>query len=76
MVLRLPRQPVDLRRFAVAVSDVQRQWAVAVAYHSAVAVERLVAAVRGAVAPPSAEEAEVMWARVEELHRARFGAGH
>jgi hypothetical protein len=71
MVLRLPRQPVDLRRLAVAVSDVQRQWAVAVAYHSAVAVERLVAAVRGAVAPPTAEEVQAIAVRIDELHHER-----
>jgi hypothetical protein len=53
------------------VSDVQRQWAVAVAYHSAVAVERLVAAVRGAVAPPSAEEVQAIAVRIDELHHER-----
>jgi hypothetical protein len=71
MVLRLPRQPVDLRRLAVAVSDVQRQWAVAVAYHSAVAVERLVVAVRGAVAPPSEVEVAAIEARIERVMRER-----
>jgi hypothetical protein len=73
MVLRLPRQPVDLRRLAVAVSDVQRQWAVAVAYHSAVAVERLVAAVRGAVAPPSEVEVAAIEATIDRVMRERFG---
>jgi hypothetical protein len=57
----------------VAVSDVQRQWAVAVAYHSAVAVERLVAAVRGAVAPPSEVEVAAIEATIDRVMRERFG---
>jgi hypothetical protein len=55
------------------VSDVQRQWAVAVAYHSAVAVERLVAAVRGAVAPPTEVEVARIEATIDRVMRERFG---
>jgi hypothetical protein len=73
MVLRLPRLPVDLGPFAEAVSDLQRQWAVAVAFHTGVAVERFVDACRGVVVPPSEDEALAIEARIAEVMRERFG---
>lgn len=71
VVLRLPRSPLAVRRFTDAVYDLQRQWAVAVAYHSAVAVERFVAAVRGVVVPPTEVEAAAIAVRIDELHQER-----
>jgi hypothetical protein len=71
VVPRLSWQPLDLRRFAEAVSDVQRLWAVAVAYHSGVALERLVALVRGVVDPPDEVEVAAIEARIAELHQQR-----
>jgi hypothetical protein len=71
LVPRLPRQPVDLRGFAEAVCELQRQWAVAVAFHTGVAVERLVVAVRGVIQPPDEAEAAAIAVRIDELHQQR-----
>jgi hypothetical protein len=73
MVLRLPRLPLDFRPFAEAVYDLQRQWAVAVAFHTGVAVERLVAAVRGVVVPPDEVELATINETIERVMRERFG---
>jgi hypothetical protein len=55
------------------VYDLQRQWAVAVAFHTGVAVERFVDACRGVVVPPSEDEALAIEARIAEVMRERFG---
>jgi hypothetical protein len=73
MVSRLPRQPVDLRGFAEALCELQRQWTVAVAFHTGVAVERLVVAVRGVIQPPDEAEAARIEATIDRVMRERFG---